>query len=105
MPALFVFLSTLTFWGALRLYRGKSESTQPQGQTMNPLHKFSFWRNQPSEASTAQSVLNGAEPVGVLENLVQLPVGSPLDEPAGLASQLPVRSIGAISTRPDLVFL
>ncbi len=62
---------TLTFWTALRLYRGKSESTPTQGQTMNPLHKFNFWRNQPSEASTAKSVLNGAEPVDVLENLVQ----------------------------------
>jgi len=95
------FLFTLTFLSALRLYRGKSESTHTKGQTMNPLHKFSFWRSQPCEASTAQSVLNGAESVDVLANLVHLPVGSPLDEPAGLASPLRVPSVISSTALPQ----
>ncbi len=68
---------------------------------MNPLPKFSFWKNQPAEASTAQSIPDEIEPADALAKLVQLPLGSPLDEPAGLASPLQVQSISASTARPQ----
>lgn len=62
---------------------------------MNPLRHFSFWKTQPSKASTAQTIPGESESTDALAHLVQLPVDSPLDEPVGLASQLTVRSVGA----------
>lgn len=52
---------------------------------MNPLRKFSFWKSQSSETSVGRNAQIEHGSADALDNVVQMPVGSPLDAPAGLA--------------------
>lgn len=51
---------------------------------MNPLRNFSFWKTKTAESATP--LQQSTETGDALDNVVQLPVDSPLDAPVGLSS-------------------